>query len=124
MSDWSEEVYKRREKHEQDMLDERERVRKLFRKRGIPEFIPGCKLDRVVKVEQLVDHGCIIESTLFVIPEDIDLEKVIRWFVHDTKYGECTCFLDDCPPNTMRCDYDIDYFVRHYLRRHYLKKGG
>lgn len=116
MSNWDE-IYERRRKYEQEMLEERARVRGLMQKRGIQEYKPGEKFDRIVKVEQLVDHGCLYESTCFVIPDDIDLEKVIRWFVHDTKYGECTCFLDDCPPNTMRCDYDIDYFVRHYLRR-------
>ena len=114
------EIYKMREKREQDLLEERARIKALFQKRGIPEYIPGSPLERVVKIEQVV--GNLYESTWFVIPEDIDLEKVVRWFVHDTKYGACTVFMEGCPYTTIADDYNIDYFFRH-LKEDWRKNG-
>ena len=106
------ELAERREKYEAEMLVERDRIISLFQKRGIP-LAERRPLDRVVKIENIIDHGCLIESTYFQIPEDIDLEQVVKWFVHDTKFGECTVFLKGCPPTTIRDDYNIDYFFRH-----------
>ena len=110
-----------RKKYQAEMLEERDRVKALFQKRGIQQAERG-EFDRVVAVENTVDY--IIESTCFQIPEDIDLKKVVRWFVHDTKFHECTVFLKGWNPTTIRCDRDIEYFFKYAPAAHerYLEK--
>lgn len=111
MTDHNVEIAEMRRKYEQEMIEERARVRELFKKRGIPEYVPGSGKDRVIKIEQVI--GSMYEYTWFVIPDEIDLRKVIHWFVHCTKYGECTVFLKGCPPTTIYSDDGIEYFFRH-----------
>ena len=117
-----EELYDRRRKYQEEMIKERARVRELFRKRGIPEWQQGMKFDRIVKVEIVVD--CKYESTCFVIPEDIDLEKVVRWFINDTKFFSCVVFWEDFPPTTIWYDEGVDRYFDHarYMHKHYPKK--
>lgn len=110
-------TWEERKKYQEEMLEERDRVKGLFQKRGIREYEHGVdSLDRVVKIENVVD--CVYEMTWFKIPEDIDLEKVATWFVHDTKFHECTLFLSGWNPTTVRCDRDISYFFKYAPAAH------
>lgn len=116
-------LYERRKEHQRKSIQERDRIKALFQKRGIPEYRPGIdSFHRIVKIEILVDY--IYEDTCFKIPEDIDLKKVVQWIVHDTYLGECTVFLDGAPATTIRCDYDLDYFFRHYGSYANKNEGG
>lgn len=120
------ELYKARKRYEAEMLAERERVIALLEGRGIHKAkrrFPGDEFDRVITVDNYRYSG-LIESTCFQIPEDIDLRKVVSWFVHSTKYGECTVFLLGWNPTTVRCDRDIEYFFKYApeARERYLAK--
>lgn len=113
----SAEFNRMRKEYQEKMLKERDRVKGLFQRRGIPEYRPGIDTsDRIVKIENIVDS--LYETTCFKIPEDIDLKKVVRWFVHDTEYKRCTVFLTGWNPTTISCDYDIEYYFKYAPKAH------
>lgn len=121
----NEEYYTMRKAWQEKMLKERDRIKGLFQRRGIPEYDrTHDSFDRIVEIENVVD--CIYESTYFKIPEDINLKKVVQWFVHDTEYKSCTVFLSGWNPTTIGCDYDIEYYFKYAPKAHekYLAEKG
>ena len=106
-----EELYAARKRYHAEMFEERDRIIALFQKRGI-RLATERPFNRVVTIENTDDYG-IITDTCFQIPEDIDLEKVLRWFVHSTKYYSCTVFLLGWNPTTIYSDDGIDYFMKY-----------
>lgn len=101
-----------RAKYEKEIAEELERVKALLATRGITERKPDEEFDRIVVVETPYDYGCRIKSTCFKVPEGIDLKMVVWWFVHKTKFYDCTVFLNGRQPTTIGCDEVLNRFFR------------
>lgn len=94
------------------MANELIRIEILLEERGI-NVVPRIddKDKRYIDVENQTAFGRIFR-TIFEIPESIDLEKVVWWFVNKTKYHGCTVFTQGRTPTTITTNKDIEWYFK------------
>lgn len=67
-----------------------------------------CK--RYIKIETPGKYGNY--PTYFAVPEDKDMEAVVRWLTKETMFRWPTVFIEGRTPTTLSSELDIKYFFR------------
>lgn len=108
------EFFDMRRQYQKEMSEELIRIEMALDSKGI-NVVPNTEKgqgNRYIEVENVSDDLCRIFRILFEVPESINLEKVVWWFVNKTKYSECTVYTDGRNPTTIRTNNDIKWYFK------------
>lgn len=106
------EFYEMRRAYQREMEEELFRVMGEMEDRGIYSVKPAFNVGkRFVSVENRDDYSVRqIYRTFFEVPANINLNSIVKWFLHETKFHEVTVWVDGFNPATLRCDRDIKWY--------------